>query len=221
MPGDAEPPTPRQRRHRRELLQARADSLLQGVASMLRPGDVVVDGGAHWGDVTERLAATGATVHAFEPDPVNFARLQARFAGVATVHLHAAALGVAAGMGRLSRLAGWQDDPRRALAKSTLMDGHPQMAGAERVEVPVIDLLVFLDGLMAERGEVAVLKLDIEGAELAILEEMLTRRLFDRIRLTLAETHERLFPALQPRYAALRAAVADTWPATRVNLDWI
>ena len=210
-----------QRRHRREVARAHASSLLQGIASMLRPGDIVVDGGAQWGDVTDRMAAVGAIVHAFEPDPVNLLHLQARFAGAANVHIHHAGLGAKAGTGRLSRMAGWQDDPKRALAKSTLMEGHPQMAGAEIVEVTVIDLPAFLRDLIARHGEIALVKLDIEGAELAILEAMLAERLFDRIRLTLVETHERLFPALQPRYAALREALAEGWPATRVNLDWI
>ncbi len=82
--------------------------------------------------------------------------------------------------------------------------------------MPVIDL----PALIATRGDIGVLKLDVEGAELGILETLLARRAFDRIGLTLVETHERLFPALQPRYAALRAAIAAAWPPARVNLDW-
>lgn len=50
---------------------------------------------------------------------------------------------------------------------------------------------------------------------------MLRDRLFDDIQLTVAETHERKFKELRPRFAALRAAVAEAYPPTRVNLDWI
>ena len=208
------------RRHQRELRRARAEALILGVASMLRPGDVAVDCGAHWGEVTAVLAATGATVHAFEPDPLNLERLQARFAGAANVHLHAAAVGVAAGTARFHRFPGWQADPARALAKGTVMDGHPQMAGAEEIMVPVIDFPAFLRD-QAKAGEIALVKLDIEGAELAILQAMRDAGLFDRVRLTLAETHARLFPALAPRYQALRDDLAAAYPVTRVNLDWI
>jgi 16S rRNA A1518/A1519 N6-dimethyltransferase RsmA/KsgA/DIM1 with predicted DNA glycosylase/AP lyase activity len=70
------------RRHKRDLRHVRAEGLLSGVVAMLRPGDVVVDCGANRGDVTEALAGSGATVHAFEPDPYNLARLQERFATV-------------------------------------------------------------------------------------------------------------------------------------------
>ena len=63
--------------------------------------------------------------------------------------------------------------------------------------------------------------MDIEGAELDLLEHMQAHGLFDLVRLTVAETHENKFRDLRPRFAALRAAVADTYPVTRVNLDWI
>ena len=48
------------------------------------------------------------------------------------------------------------------------------------------------------------MKMDIEGAELEILEQMHERDFFDRIRLTVAETHENKFKALRPRFQALR-----------------
>ncbi|MFM7443241.1 MAG: FkbM family methyltransferase, partial [Tabrizicola sp.] len=57
------------RRHKRDLRHARAEGMLAGIAAMLRPGDVAVDCGANRGDVTAVLAASGAVVHAFEPDP--------------------------------------------------------------------------------------------------------------------------------------------------------
>ena len=63
--------------------------------------------------------------------------------------------------------------------------------------------------------------MDIEGAELDLLDAMLGQGLFDQIQLTVAETHERKFKDLRPRFAALRDAVAAAYPPTRVNLDWI
>ena len=38
-----------------------------------KPGDIIIDAGANVGDVTSKCARTGATVHAFEPNPVCFA----------------------------------------------------------------------------------------------------------------------------------------------------
>ena len=210
-----------QRRHKRDLRYARAEGMLQGVVSMLRPGDVVVDCGANRGDVTAPLAATGAEVHAFEPDPYSFAKLRERFADQANVHLHAAAVGATAGTVRLMRAANWEANPELASVKSTVVAGGHNIAEGEGIDVPMIDFPAFLRGLVTAQGRVAFVKIDIEGAELDLLSAMLDQRLFDHIQLTVTETHERKFKDLRPRFAALREAVAAAYPPTRVNLDWI
>jgi FkbM family methyltransferase len=209
------------RRHKRDLRYARAEGMLAGVVSMLRPGDVAVDCGANRGDVTAQLAASGAVVHAFEPDPYNLEKLLERFAGTPNVTLHAAAVGTAAGSIRLMRAANWEADPELASVKSTVVAGGQNIAEGEGIEVALIDFPAFLRGLIGSHGRVAFVKMDIEGAELELLSSMLDQRLFDDIQLTVAETHERKFKELRPRFAALRAAVAEAYPPTRVNLDWI
>ncbi len=208
------------RRHRRDLRTARAEGMLHGVVSMLRPGDVVVDCGANQGDVTGPLAEAGAIVHAFEPDPYNLAKLTDRFAAVANVHLHAAAVGVTAGTVRLMRAANWDANPDLASVKSTVVAGGHNIGG-DGIDVPMIDFPAFLHGLVAAHGRVAFVKMDIEGAELDLLAVMLEQRLFDNIQLTVAETHERKFKDLRPAFADLRARITEAYPPTRVNLDWI
>jgi FkbM family methyltransferase len=209
------------RRHKRDLRYARAEGMLAGVASMLRPGDVAVDCGANRGDVTAVLAASGADVHAFEPDPYNLGKLTERFAGHGNVHLHAAAVGTSTGTIRLMRAANWEANPELASVKSTVVAGGQNIAEGEGIEVALIDFPAFLRGLVVAHGRVAFVKLDIEGAELDLLERMLEARVFDDIQLTVAETHERKFKDLRPRFAALRSEMAAAYPPSRVNLDWI
>jgi len=209
------------RRHARQLRVARAEGLLQGVLSMLRPGDVVVDCGANQGDVTAPLAATGAEVHAFEPDPYNLEKLRARFSGAGNVHLHAAAVGTSAGSIRLMRAANWAANPDLASVKSTIVGGGVNIAEAEGIEVALIDFPAFVRGLLTRHDRVAFVKMDIEGAELALLAAMLAQGLFAQVQLTVAETHEHKFRSLRPQFAAMRAAIAAAYPPTRVNLDWI
>lgn len=209
------------RRHKRDLRHARAEGLLAGVVSMLRPGDVTVDCGANRGDVTEVLASSGATVHAFEPDPYNIAHLQDRFATAANVTVHPVAVGTEAGTVRLMRAANWDDDPDFASVKSTVVVGGRKIADGEGIDVEMIDFPAFLRGLVGQHGRVAFVKMDIEGAELDLLSAMLEARLFDGIQLTVAETHERKFKDLRPRFADLRTAISAAYPPARVNLDWI
>lgn len=212
-----------QRRARRNRRAAHAEGLLQGVCSMLRPGDVVLDCGANVGKVSAELAGTGASLHAFEPDPYAFGELQERLKGRENVTLHNAAVGVEAGTIQLMRATNFEDNPRGASVKSTVVAGGRMIDEAEghAIDVAQVSLIDTLGELIAAHGEIAFLKMDIEGAELEILERMLEARMFDHIRLTVAETHERKFKALRPRFKALRRAVADIYPQTRVNLDWI
>jgi FkbM family methyltransferase len=221
MAEDDDPLRKLRRKHRRDLRHARAESLLQGVASMLRPGDIAVDCGANRGDITAQLAATGAVVHAFEPDPYNLEKLAERFAGAKNVHLHAKAVGIADGSIRLMRAANWEANPDRASVKSTVIAGGLNIAEGGGIDVPVVDFPAFLRDQIAAHGRIAFIKMDIEGAELDLLSAMLKERLFDNIQLTVAETHERKFKDLREPFAALRAAIAEAYPPTRVNLDWI
>lgn len=211
------------RRAKRNARAEFARGLMQGILSMLRPGDVVLDCGANVGAVTGPLAETGATVHAFEPDPFAFEKLSERVAGMNNVVLHNAAVGVAAGKVQLMRAANFDDDPMSGSVKSTIITGGRNIDEADgaTIAVTMIALPDLIREIAAKTGELAFPKMDIEGAELDLLEHMQAHGLFDLVRLTVAETHENKFRDLRPRFAALRAAVADTYRVTRVNLDWI
>ncbi|SFP54019.1 FkbM family methyltransferase [Tranquillimonas alkanivorans] len=209
------------RRQERNLRKARAEGFLHGVAAMLRPGDLAIDCGANVGDVTEVLAATGADVIAFEPDPWAVEKLEARFVDRPNVRLIAAALGVEEGNVRLMRSDGFGDNPEGASVKSTVLSGGRAIDAANAVDVPLIDFPAFLESEADRRGRVDFVKMDIEGAELEILEVMERRGLFDRVRCLVAETHARKFKHLRPRFRALRDHVSEKYPPHRVNLDWI
>lgn len=209
------------RRQKRNLRKATAEGFLAGVVAMLRPGDLVLDCGANVGAVTAVLAASGADVVCFEPDPYAFGRLQERAGEFPRVELVNAAVGTSAGTVRLMRAANFEDNPAGASVKSTILPGGRMIDEAEGIEVPLIDFPAWLEARIAERGEIAFVKMDIEGAELDLLEELDRRGILDSIRCLVAETHERKFRDLRPRYRALRETMAAKYPAGKINLDWI
>ena len=209
------------RREQRNLRQARAHGFLDGILALLRPGDVVIDCGANVGDVSARLAETGATVIAFEPDPYAFEKLSERVAGCDNVTLFQQAVSTEAGFLRLMRASNFDDNPKGGSVKSTLLSGGRGISEEDAVQVEVIDFVSFLRDLVAKSGPVAFLKMDIEGAELALLREMDKAGLFSAIRCLVAETHERKFKDLRPDYRALREAIAEKYSPQHVNLDWI
>lgn len=209
------------RRQKRNQRKAWAEGYMTAITAMLRPGDLVMDCGANMGVVTELLAATGADVLAYEPDPYAFSVLEQKFANTPNVTVVNAAVGVGAGTIRLMRADNFGDNPDGALVKSTILDGGRRIDAENAVEVTLLDFPTLVREHVAARGEIAFIKMDIEGAELDILEMLDREDLFTNIRALVAETHERKFKDLRDRYKALREVVAAKYPAGKVNLDWI
>ncbi len=125
----------------------------------------VLDIGANCGACSLPLAAAaapGSAVHAFEPNPVMADRLAANVALNELgerVRLHRVALGAGAGEAVLTL--------RPANLGRTSLSGA---GGGERITVSIRPLSDYLD----PRGaEVSVMKIDVEGAEVAVLGAML------------------------------------------------
>jgi FkbM family methyltransferase len=138
-------------------LAARERRFLERV---LRPGAVAVDVGAYivfHTLVMARLVGPSGRVHALEPEPRNF-RLLARAvaeAGLTQVRLHEVA--AAAGPGTLTLHVGAANRGDHRLA--------PAADARRRLTVRA----VAVDALLAGEARVAVVKIDVQGAEVAAL----------------------------------------------------
>lgn len=180
----------------------------------LGPGDIAIDCGANVGSYTRHMARSGATVHAFEPDPVAFDVLAGAVRQMPNVILHPDAVGAAHGSAVLSRAADFEKDPLRRTISSTLMQRHGD--ASPPVTVRVVDLAQFIIDL---DSPVRLLKMDIEGAEVDVLEALVRTKAIHRVQAAFVETHERQFPALRSRTYALMRSFARETPVT-VNVDW-
>jgi FkbM family methyltransferase len=130
----------------------------------LRPGDMVVDAGAHVGLFTllaGRLVAPTGEVHAFEPVPINFERLahNVTLNGLANVRLNPVALGDTAG----DVILGLDDE--RLVGESTC--DYTIGGKHEAVRVPVETL----DSYLGQSGDrrVRLAKIDVEGFESRVI----------------------------------------------------
>jgi FkbM family methyltransferase len=232
MSDPADPPAPEKsraelqaerviRRAERNLRKASAEGFMAGVCAMLRPGDTVLDCGANMGVVSAQLAATPAQVIAYEPDPFAIARLRERFAETPNVTLVNAAVAARPGTVRLMRASNFDDNPETASVKSTILAGGRSIDDSTGVDVTCLSFLDILREKASPDRPLAFVKMDIEGAELEILETMLAQDLFGHVRCLVAETHERKFKDLRPRFRALRAEVTARFAPGHVSLDWI
>ncbi len=201
------------RKYRKKL----ATGFMSGLTTLLGPEHICVDCGANVGEVAGDLAATGAQVHAFEPDPYSFGELTRKFGSAKNVHLYNQAVGVGNGTINIYRKKAFDDDQQwNSLTTTTILNENSEK-GLEAVEIEQIDLEAFLLKLL-KKQEIAFLKMDIEGAELEILERLVQTDIFTKIRATAVEIHPWMFSGSK-RFKSLRA-IATERPEFNLNLDW-
>lgn len=202
------------------IRKEKAVSLLEGAVSLLRTGDVCIDGGANVGLITEKLASTGATVHSFEPDPIAYEQLQNNCSKLENVVLHHNAVGAKAEVLELFRSDAFSNDPIEQTVSSTLVQNLDGRYAASGVKVKVVNLIDFMDDLLTKVPFIAVVKLDIEGFEVEIVEAMIKSNMFSRVRNTLVETHLRKRRDAKDKFKEFRQ-LSMSHPEWRLNLDWI
>lgn len=196
------------------LTKASAAPSFERALQELSPGDICIDCGANVGEISGKFAQRGARVYAFEPDPWSFRTLSANLGDRSGVTLMNRAVGVEQGRIAFFRDAAFEDQPDlHSLASSVYpRPDRPQVS----VEVEVIDLPAFLRSLDAP---VKILKMDIEGAEVALLEALIDEGLAAGIGHIFVETHELQFADLLDGTARLRKRVSDM-RLEHINLDW-
>lgn len=190
----------------------------QAIAA-LGPNSIAIDLGANVGHFTEILANSAGKVHAFEPDPWSFQQLKKRVGHLGNVTLHEAAAGVVEGMAGLRRVTGFDENPDSRSQGSTLQvaDDLFYALESDEISVPVIDFVEFLKQLDAD---VDIIKIDIEGSEIDLLNALLDSEARHRVKQIFCETHEAQMPQLRIATRKLRArAVSFSQP--RINLDWV
>ena len=85
------------------------------------------------------------------------------------------------------------------------------------VEVEVVDF----DGFMAELGSpVALVKMDIEGAEAPVIMKLIESGGINLIGMLIAEVHDEKIPELRQEVGALKKTIKEK-AITNIELGWI
>ena len=130
---------------------------LQFTERVLRPRDVMIDAGANVGLFALTGALRGAEVHAFEPIPDNFAKLEHNISLNADARVHAVRAALGAEAGEVAFGLPSASGNRAEMSAFTLGGSHNE------VRAPMLRLDDYLDEHGIERVRLA--KVDVEGAE--------------------------------------------------------
>jgi FkbM family methyltransferase len=171
----------------------------------LDAGSVVVDAGAYIGEWSETISQRyGATIHAFEPVPSAFKRMQRRLADHPNVHMHK--LGLGADNERVTMSV---DGPGSSMYASTGVFGS--------TDVEIRDVVDVFDELGLH--EIDVLKVNIEGAEYDLLDRLAETDWLPRVRVLSVQFHEWHPHAYKRRRTArrnFRRSHEEVW-----NYPWV
>ena len=181
----------------------------------IQPGEIAIDCGANVGLVTRRLARSGVKVYAFEPDPQAFTVLEACFRDNLDVTCINKAVSDHKGETRLYFHRERLKNPTKFSTASSLLKDKGNVDEKSFTVCEVIDLSDFISHL---DKPVALLKIDIEGEEVRILNALIEKGVTGKIRHILVETHERI-PSLKIPTEALRKRIFDN-KIRNIDLNW-
>ena len=180
-------------------------------------GLTCIDLGANVGKYSRIMAVEAKRVIAFEPDPWAYARLQANVADLDNVRVENAAAGTWDGTVLLYRRVGFDSNPASNSQSSSVVAAKKNVCLEEAVEVKQINFITCLENLDENVG---IVKIDIEGAEVELLESLFERPdILMRINYIFVETHETRIPGHEQRVNKLHES-AKALDRPRINFYW-
>tara|TARA_B100000886_G_C20374784_1_gene471268 strand:+ start:549 stop:1220 length:672 start_codon:yes stop_codon:yes gene_type:complete len=179
-------------------------------------GSFVIDVGANVGKFTNIFLKKEFKVHAFEPDPIAVNELNKNCGdNNENLKLFEVAVGIKKESKKLYRYRKFDAaNPETTIGSSVLSF----RSGKDKpfVEIKCIN---FIDYLKNIENKIALLKMDIEGAEVEILEKIIDERLHKKIGKIYAETHERFSHRIAVETVNLRLRLVKE-NINNINLNW-
>ena len=180
-------------------------------------GMTCIDLGANIGEYTRKMASGTKQVIAFEPDPWAYAALQINVADLDNVKIENAAAGTSESTVVLYRHPRFEENPALNSQSSSVIASKSNVNEEGAIEIQQVDFIRYLEDLNEDIG---LLKVDIEGAEVDLLEALFDRPdILNRIDHIFAETHETRILGHEPRVNALRER-AKLIKHPYINLYW-
>ena len=184
--------------------------------SNLNKGSYVIDCGANVGEFTKLFLDKGFIVDAFEPDPIAINELKKKYKKNKNFNLFQSAVGLKDNTQKLFRYRKFDENDPYSTQGSSLLD-YRSGTNKPFVEIKVID---FINHINKQKKEISLLKMDIEGSEIEILNKIIDLNMHDKIKYIFVETHERFSHKLGLETAKLKLRIKNL-NINNINLDWV
>jgi len=184
--------------------------------SNLNKGSYVIDCGANVGEFTKLFLEKGFFVDAFEPDPIAIDELKKKCKNNKNLNLFQSAVGLKDNTQKLFRYRKFDESDPYSTQGSSLLD-YRSGTNKPFVEIKVID---FINHIKKKKKDISLLKMDIEGSEIEILNKIIDLNIHDKIKYIFVETHERFSHKLGLETAKLKLRIKNL-NINNINLDWV
>lgn len=190
----------------------------------LMPGDIVIDGGANIGLFTDLALSFGASVVAFEPNPILVEFLKKKYKSNQRVDIINQAVWVE---DRILNLSIGVDS---ACAYTDAAMGGSIIKNNKFIEtcpaeiaynVQALDFVDYIQKLYIKNNKkIKFIKLDIEGAEFEVINRILDTGAYDCFECMVCETHERYFENGSEILTKLKERLKNL-KIKHIFLDWV
>ncbi|MGB0671855.1 MAG: FkbM family methyltransferase, partial [Rhodospirillales bacterium] len=187
-------------------------------ANRLTDQSVAIDVGANKGLVSTLLAKKGALVYAFEPNTEAFRDLRKVATYFPNLRLSDSAAGTEDKETTLYLHKDTGEKVEDLSQASSLLSSKPNVSADHAYTIKEIDFAVFLRDIDAP---IELIKIDIEGYEVALVNHLLDKADLSRIAKIYVETHDRKWPELMEGTAQMKKRVQEMGLEDKFFFDWI
>jgi FkbM family methyltransferase len=178
---------------------------------------LVLDCGANVGHISKLLASSGASVIAFEPDPIAYKKLLLRCGNKKNVTLIQKGVWDKNSVLQFYSHEDSTGNEASYTVGSSIVAEKINVSTEKKQSIEVIDLIEFMQ---KQNRKIDLVKLDIEGAEIGILHRIIAAEawhLFDRM---YVETHETKIPSHVQELQLIKQQIKEKG-ITNIKLNWI
>ncbi|MDR2416138.1 MAG: FkbM family methyltransferase [Candidatus Peribacteria bacterium] len=185
----------------------------------LEKNTVFVDCGTNVGLITDIALFVGMEVYAFEPNISAFKLLKRKYANTTNVHLYQKAVS-----DTNEQLTFYVNEKSLYDQGATIVSSGEKFIYEDKNSYLVDSVRlseVLKKDILSQHKKIHLLKLDVEGAEFAIIEDLIISGVYKEISYIVCETHERFFGKAGTKKIKHLHNLIHKHHIENIFLDWI